>query len=565
MIAIIALPRCVFRKFIMFKNIALVVLFAVTTLFSSNIANAQNSSLCGKVMNGAILNFAYECWNDATFLIPQQNRTDASGWQYTDDGGLNDNAGEIFQICGSAFHETENEIWYVINSTMPFDTGFVSPLALNGSVTFGDVFLNLGSKNFVDAMNSGELYGIRFDAKNDASVPLGVYKNVIAADVSTQNIGPGGRSGYENIIYSALGIPGYGDFPANMTYFPMPYGEGYNVILSGQFLGPISLITNNPLLDEGFNLNRFTCPHTVGFKFQKSLIIDACGVLGGDGSSCTDCSGVACGESVVDECNVCGGDSTSCADCLGVPNGNAEVDQCGVCGGDGTSCLDCSGSPNGETTVDQCGVCGGDGTSCLDCAGTPNGQATKDECGVCNGNGTSCLDCSGTPNGTKIFDRCGVCGGDGNSCLGCTDQDITEDLFSLDGGSARQAKLLVRAAKELLRKSRTSADKTFANSQIKAAAKLHSANWTLSWLLPQKVVTCTNTEFCSKVDNSATITQYNSNSNELYSRTNKTVGRLRKVTKRKSAGKNILSSASTELSKALSVSSKVPTTSSKCS
>jgi hypothetical protein len=549
----------------MFKNVALAALLGVSSYFSTTVASAQQSTLCGKVYNGAILGIAYECWNDATFLITQPNNTDANGWQYTADGGVKDNAGEEFDICGSAFHETATEIWYVLNSTMPFDTGFVAPNALNGSVTFGDVFLNLGNKNFVDAMNSGELYGIRFDAKNDASVPLGVYKNVRAADVSTQNLGPGGRSGYENIVFSAGGTPGYGDFPANMTYFPSPYGQGYNVILSGQFLGPVSLVTNNTLLNEGFDLNHFTCPHTVGFKFDKSLIIDVCGVVGGNGTSCLDCSGVACGDKTVDQCGVCGGNNLSCVDCHGVPNGEAQLDQCGVCGGNGSTCADCTGTPNGHSVFDECGVCGGNGSTCADCAGTPNGQAKKDQCGVCNGDGKSCLDCAGAPFGTTVLDRCEVCGGDGQSCLGCSDKDVTNDLFVLDGGSARQAKLLTKAAKELLRKSKLVSDRKFANDQIKAADKLHQRNWTLSWQIPQKIVSCTNTSFCVKFDNSATITEYNKNSNELFSRTNKTVARLRKVTGLKTAGKNIIKSANSELTKSLAVSNSIPATSSKCS
>jgi hypothetical protein len=84
---------------------------------------------------------------------------------------------------------------------------------------------------------------------------------------------------------------------------------------------------------------------------------------------------------------------TACAlDCLGNPNGSAQIDACGVCGGNGTSCLDCQGVPFGTKIIDQCGVCGGT-NMCLDCAGTPNGSAGPDRCGVCAGDGTSCLGC----------------------------------------------------------------------------------------------------------------------------------------------------------------------------
>ncbi len=53
--------------------------------------------------------------------------------------------------------------------------------------------------------------------------------------------------------------------------------------------------------------------------------------------------------------------------CDGVPGSALELDACGICGGDGTSCLDCKGKPNGKAEIDRCGVCDGDGFSCIDC------------------------------------------------------------------------------------------------------------------------------------------------------------------------------------------------------
>jgi hypothetical protein len=84
---------------------------------------------------------------------------------------------------------------------------------------------------------------------------------------------------------------------------------------------------------------------------------------------------------------------TACnTDCNGTPGGSAIKDACGVCGGNGTSCIDCSGATNGTAVIDKCGVCGGT-NKCIDCAGTPNGTATLDRCGICNGDGKSCLSC----------------------------------------------------------------------------------------------------------------------------------------------------------------------------
>lgn len=154
--------------------------------------------------------------------------------------------------------------------------------------------------------------------------------------------------------------------------------------------------------------------------------VDACGVCGGNGSTCKDCKGVTNGTSKIDQCGVCGGNGTTCLDCKGVVNGTSRVDQCGVCGGTNSTCLDCAGIPNGLSKLDKCNVCGGNGSTC----GTP---VTKlDDCGVANGDNSSCKDCAGIPNGTAKVDACGVCGGNGSSCVSCNlvqSKELSESNF----------------------------------------------------------------------------------------------------------------------------------------
>ena len=74
----------------------------------------------------------------------------------------------------------------------------------------------------------------------------------------------------------------------------------------------------------------------------------------------------------------CGCDNEEYCDC----DGNI-LDACGVCGGDNSTCLDCCGVANGDgTTCDgACGPCG---------EGIPDGECdcdgnVPDECGVCGG------------------------------------------------------------------------------------------------------------------------------------------------------------------------------------
>ena len=82
---------------------------------------------------------------------------------------------------------------------------------------------------------------------------------------------------------------------------------------------------------------------------------------------------------IVDACGVCGGDESSCAGCDGVPYSGLTKDQCGVCDGN-------------DASLDLCGVCDGDDSSCAGCDGVPNSGLTEDQCGVCGGHDSSCAD-----------------------------------------------------------------------------------------------------------------------------------------------------------------------------
>ena len=81
-------------------------------------------------------------------------------------------------------------------------------------------------------------------------------------------------------------------------------------------------------------------------------------MCGGSGILVGKCN---CGGDVVDACGVCGGDGSSCAGCDSVANSGKVVDLCGVCDGGGIASGTCN--CNGDV-LDQCGVCGGDGSGC---------------------------------------------------------------------------------------------------------------------------------------------------------------------------------------------------------
>ena len=82
------------------------------------------------------------------------------------------------------------------------------------------------------------------------------------------------------------------------------------------------------------------CGYTAYGTKTVTCVNDACGVCGGDGSTCAGCDGVSNSGTVVDACDVCGGDDSTCAGCDGVPNSGTVDDACGVCGGDGSTCTE---------------------------------------------------------------------------------------------------------------------------------------------------------------------------------------------------------------------------------
>jgi len=117
--------------------------------------------------------------------------------------------------------------------------------------------------------------------------------------------------------------------------------------------------------------------------------IDACGVCGGDDSSCSGCTDPeACN---YDESATA--DDGSCVyeyDCAGTCGGDLEPDCCGVCGGDNSQCSNCCGSPFYEDCSDDCTI---------DLNGECCYELEVDACGECNGDGTDC-------NGDGIPDDC---------------------------------------------------------------------------------------------------------------------------------------------------------------
>jgi len=559
-------------------------LSAMALVLATPFAKAEPASQCVPVpvFGGAIANIAYECLNDSTMLLVQDNNFN---WQYAIDApdsnlfdfqgdGLEGNvigANSLFEMYGMAFKETPTHLYFVISGELSLAGD--RPTNPSQTVTHGDLFINLTASDFKTASDNNSLLGIRYAPLNDSEAPaIGVYKNVSAKSVTATNRGYAKLSDYEAKVASLGSIADYGDFDITQTYYASDIS--LNVIKSGVWLGPIETVTPPELETIGYDPTKFNSepdqqnpPPIVAFRFAKELLVDECGVIGGDGQSCLDCAGVACGDAEEDQCGVCSGanecldcegtpfgeveydlcgvcgGANECLDCEGTPFGEVTYDQCGVCGGtnecldcegnpfgeleydvcgvcdgDGTSCLDCAGNPFGETVVDQCGVCDGDGTSCLDCLGNPNGNAVIDQCGVCDGDGTSCLDCAGTPNGDAELDECGVCEGDGLSCVQCVETGNKEVLISYDSNALDQRNAAWRATNALSRQARRNGRPRLnrrAQMLNKRANDLYHEAWNKTWQLPVVSSDCGAAVQCVEVSFVGVLESLDQNAIEL--------------------------------------------------
>jgi hypothetical protein len=200
------------------------------------------------------------------------------------------------------------------------------------------------------------------------------------------------------------------------------------------------------------------------------------------------------------------GQARSCSVNLRVSDGVSETScpqsvQVSACN------VDCAGQVGGTAKPDICGVCGGNGSTCVDCAGMPNGGAVVDKCGVCGGN-NACVDCKGVVNGGAQLDRCGVCAGDGKSCLGCSQSDVTQTLFAMDN-NAKAAKVnITLALRRLLKVKDTAENRTFSQKISEQSNVAYNAAWEFTWRTPKIINSCTNTEACSQVDNSANLNAF---------------------------------------------------------
>lgn len=225
---------------------------------------------------------------------------------------------------------------------------------------------------------------------------------------------------------------------------------------------------------------------------------------------------------------------------------------------------DCLNVPNGDAQVDACGVCNGN-NACVDCAGTPYGNKVTDLCGVCGGD-NACLDCHNIPNGGFVLDRCDVCGGDGTSCLGCEQLNNSAALFAMDSGALRLRNSAISAANRIKSsKSASKKDQVFADKAKVLAEQLYNQAWISTWSNATVVTSCSNSEFCTQIDNTQLVGVYNQNSSDLLSLIESLIQRLTSIKGEETkASKRLLRNAQKQHKENLEASNSIPKQVSKC-
>lgn len=243
---------------------------------------------------GTAFSLSLECLNDSVGLITGKNATDANGWQYAFDSntdGMNGNywvgaapgKENPYNISGMAIKETATSVIIAINGNMKLG-GEAEAGAAGGQIGYGDLFFNMSGKNFLPAMQSGDLFGIRFASANASGVQqLGVYSGVQAKTVTDIKEGytvatyggiAGGNNSYQGQVAYGGGTVGYGDLTTNyFTNNGQNNTFNLNEIASGTFVTGISFLSQGAITQEllatGYNSSKFTGSQTIAFQFNK--------------------------------------------------------------------------------------------------------------------------------------------------------------------------------------------------------------------------------------------------------------------------------------------------------
>lgn len=216
------------------------------------------------------------------FAQSAQASTLYQGWSYAIDS-FNDSTqgsplqvgGTDYEIYGTAFKQTDHNIFVAINANTPLG-GVVSD-AQDGYTRWGDILFNFSGKNLSNASANGNLWGIRFDDKNESGVSqTGVFKDVFAKSVAhLNNNGFGSLGRHNEVVQNYGGTPTIGDLSAFDPYFDQTQ-QVQNVMASGTKVGDINFLNSVELSNLGLNFSHFGLAgsQTIAFSLDRASLPD---------------------------------------------------------------------------------------------------------------------------------------------------------------------------------------------------------------------------------------------------------------------------------------------------
>lgn len=212
------------------------------------------------------------------------------GWNYSidssNDGTENRTVGDKskFEFYGMAYTQTRDKVYFAINSNLSLD-GYQNNSALNGKISYGDLFLNFANPTSFNQAN-GDLYGIRFDDENDTrfvtgsgkkqktvNPGVGLYQNVSATSVTSKNAGYNSLQQHTDTVKQLKGNASYGDLAANTSYLDSTK-SALTSMASGSFLGTIEQVADFSKLGLDLDFGHFQAKgaYTFGFSVDKKYL-----------------------------------------------------------------------------------------------------------------------------------------------------------------------------------------------------------------------------------------------------------------------------------------------------
>jgi hypothetical protein len=214
-------------------------------------------------------------------VVATPSKADAqmfAGWDYAVAGKNNGSGGATYDYQGMAIKEDGDDIVVAINAGMGLDGSMWE----NEIINHGDLFFNFSGLDFKSASDAGKLTAIKFATTGSQSgvSEVGVYNNVKAKNVTTQNYGWQNNGDWSNWTKYGNGNGGelndsYGDLNARDTYFASQQsGDAaiLNSINTGNKVGGIMMMSNTQLNAAGLDFGRFGAVNTstFGFKFKRT-------------------------------------------------------------------------------------------------------------------------------------------------------------------------------------------------------------------------------------------------------------------------------------------------------